>query len=187
MPNPPAPPSSGPLAPSPAPGANSGPCSTRRRPAILCRSARRAREELLAFDACLEESLRELVLELQRPAPDIRRLEPVWAAWRREAARQWAEAGDRCRVFDHPDAAPPSASSALGQTRRRPVDDANRTTARSVPVVENRDAGMHSSARIAPSPSLEHSRRAARAVGHARNAPRFSSPAISSRRFPACR
>ena len=69
----------------------------------------RAREELLAFDACLEESLRELVLELQRPAPDIRRLEPVWAAWRREAARQWAEAGDRCRVFDHPDAAPPAA------------------------------------------------------------------------------
>ena len=65
----------------------------------------RAREELLAFDACLEESLREL----QRPAPDIRRLEPVWAAWRREAARQSAEAGDRCRVFDHPDAAPPSA------------------------------------------------------------------------------
>ena len=54
----------------------------------------RAREELLAFDACLEESLREL----QRPAPDIRRLEPVWAAWRREAARQSAEAGDRCRV-----------------------------------------------------------------------------------------
>jgi len=45
----------------------------------------RARDELLAFDACLEESLRELVLELERPAPDIRRLEPVWAEWRREA------------------------------------------------------------------------------------------------------
>jgi hypothetical protein len=59
-----------------------------------------AREQLLAFDACLEESLRGL----QRPAPDIRRLEPVWAEWRRAAA----EAGDTCRVFDHPDAAPPT-------------------------------------------------------------------------------
>ncbi len=65
----------------------------------------RDREQLLAFDTCLEESLREL----QRPAADIRRLESVWAAWRREAARQSAEAGDRCRAFDHPDAAPPSA------------------------------------------------------------------------------
>ena len=53
----------------------------------------RDREQLLAFDACLEESLRELVVELERPAPDIRRLEPVWAAWRREAARQWAGGG----------------------------------------------------------------------------------------------
>ena len=65
----------------------------------------RAREQLLAFDACLEASLRELVLEMQRPAADIRRVERVWA----EAARQWAKAGDGCRVFDHPDAAPPSA------------------------------------------------------------------------------
>ena len=51
----------------------------------------RARDQLVAFDACLEESLREL----QRPAADIRRLEKVWAAWRLEAARQWAEAGER--------------------------------------------------------------------------------------------